>query len=228
MQRTLKDVDGRNFIFSKDIRQPELAVKSWEHHRNADFSDPTAMMISGFTGRTCSWHCVWCGDQCCVAVWLFPPSSMYLLCSLIAQLLVDRTSSYPPELGNTMVSLFWNFVFQTGRIKIYYLSAVWKQPCSSEAGSPDWSQGSFRSGPETGKQTKAQMRPFQNTLVPRFVRLQGMKDVSNDCEVSTSSFLTANVNKLAWRFIFALLEQCLSIFSCKILYGWYNTHFLVV
>lgn len=111
----------------------------------------------------------------------FPSSSMYLLCSLIAQLLVDRTISYPPELGNTMVSL----CSETLRFKPEGEKSTICPQCesslrSSEAGSPDWSQGSFRSGPETRIQTKPRRRAFQNPLVPSFERLQGMKDVSID------------------------------------------------
>lgn len=62
-------------------------------------------------------HCVWGGDQCCVICFCSP----FILCVHVAQLLVDRAISYPPELGN-MVSLCSKTLQFNTKDKKYLLS----------------------------------------------------------------------------------------------------------
>lgn len=111
-------------------------------------------------------HCVWCADQCCV-ICFFP---LYPLCSHIAQLLVDRVISYPPELGNTMVSLCSvTLLFNTKDKKVSAICPQFNSSLhSSESGSQDWSQGRFRSGPESRTPTEAPRRALSKPLSVQF------------------------------------------------------------
>lgn len=92
---------------------------------------------------------------------------LYPLCSHIAQLLVDRAISYPPELGNTMVSLCSKTLpFNTKDKKVSAICPQFNSSLhSSESGSQNWSLGRFRSGPENRTPTEAPRRAFQNPSV---------------------------------------------------------------
>lgn len=127
------------------------------------------MRINGFTGHTScfAFYLMWGSVLCCCVIFFFL-SSLYPLCSQIAQLLVDRAISYPPELGNTMVSLCSKTLqFNTKDKKV---SAICLQ-CnsslhSSESESQDWSQGRFRSGSRIP--TEAPRRSFQKPFCAHF------------------------------------------------------------
>lgn len=59
------------YIF-RDNRQPELAVKSWGHHRNVVILDSTAVRISGYIGCTsCFALCLMWGSVLCCCVIIF-------------------------------------------------------------------------------------------------------------------------------------------------------------
>lgn len=98
MQRTWNDL-----IFletTANLSSPSV-MRTPQKCRN--FSVSTAVRISGFTGHTsCFALCLIRGSVLCCYVIIFSPSSICPLCSLLTQLLVDRTISYPPELGNTV------------------------------------------------------------------------------------------------------------------------------